>query len=91
MRRRACPLAIGLFLSLGAGPATAEPAAGETVETAALEQRPVVRRGQGDERPRFLWGMGEWPHPALEAERRMIGFRFEFQLGEKRSRDPRVR
>jgi hypothetical protein len=30
---------------------------------------------------RLLWGMGEWPMPMLEAERRSFGLRFEFQFG----------
>jgi hypothetical protein len=81
-----------MFLSLGAGPATADPAAAEkTVETTAPEQRAPVWRGADEERGRFLWGMGQWPHPGLEAERRLVGFRFEFQLGEKPARGPRVR
>jgi len=81
MSRRACPLAIGVLLFLGAGAAAAGPAGDGAGTMAAQEQRPLWRRAHDDDRPRFLWGIGEWPQPTLEAERRLFGFRFEFPLG----------
>lgn len=35
---------------------------------------------------RVLWGMGEWPLPMLEAERRSFGMRLEFRFGGDQTR-----
>jgi hypothetical protein len=81
MRVRACLLLFPLTL-----------VSGLRAEAGELDEplRPVrveapVQSAWLDERlandSRVLWGMGEWPMPMLEAERRSFGVRLEFQFG----------
>jgi hypothetical protein len=42
----------------------------------------AARGGQDEPAPaRWRWGIPEWPFPVMEAERKLVGFHFEFEFG----------
>lgn len=85
MRVRACPLVFAMTLAFGSSARAGELEAPRrpTPLDAPVESSWLAERlGSAS---RLLWGMGEWPLPALEAERRSFGMRLEFRFGDERS------
>jgi hypothetical protein len=79
MFARACLLAVGASWVLAASAAAEAPA---SPEEAAVTREATRQPGRPDlVQRRFHWGIPESPFPALEAERKLIGFHLRFEFG----------
>jgi len=90
MRVGACLLVLAAALAFGSRAGAGEleaPLRGGPVEA------PIDSPWRLGQNARVLWGMGEWPLPSIEAERRSFGLRLQFELGSDRRerRSPRIR